>query len=74
MTIINQISTHKAVRTETGINIILKGFNDDTFKEDSNEDEILYTLPLEGEDDVFAIMERYASNNRYNLAEANGSF
>lgn len=34
-------------------------------------DEKLYTIALDQEDDVFAIMERYAEDNRINLAEAN---
>ena len=70
--IIAQISTHKAVSTKSGIDIIKKGFY---FDEDlSFEEEILYTISKDSKDDVLAIMEDFAETNRINLAQANGEF
>ena len=66
MTIISQISTHKAVKENGYISIYQKGF---TAGELHFEDELLYTIPLDEVDDVFAIMERYEEDNRCNLAE-----
>jgi len=63
MRIIEEISTHKAVKNNGVIEIILKGC------EGYSIDEVMYTIPLEEEDDVFAIMERYEEDNRCNVAE-----
>jgi len=68
--IIAQISTHKAVSTKNGIDIIIKGFYFD--EEYSIEEEILYTISKDRKDDVLAIMEDFAETNRINLAQANG--
>jgi len=70
-TIIQQISTHKAVVNNDKIDIFLKGFEIGSYK---CEDELMYRIPLENKDDVFSIMERYQEDNRINLAQANGEF
>lgn len=64
--IIQEISTHKAVKTKLGINITLKGFCFDGY---SCKDEILYTIPLNEIDDVDYILERYREGNRINMNE-----
>ena len=65
---IKEISTHKAVKTEKGINIVIKGFCSGEY---SCEDELLYTIPLDQIDDVDHIMERYEEDNRVNMNEFN---
>lgn len=79
--IIAQISTHKAVKTAKNIEIWMKGLsipigykypNGDIEEKGFHYDaELLYAIPLENEDDVLAIMERYAEDNRVNMAELN---
>ena len=65
--LISEISTHKAIVKDNVINIIKKGlYIDDSL---SWDDEILYTIPIERKDDVFAIMERFSEQNRINLSE-----
>lgn len=65
--LISEISTHKAIVKDNVINIIKKGlYIDDSL---SWDDEILYTIPIERKDDVFAIMERLSEENRFNLSE-----
>lgn len=71
MKTLSEISTHKAIKTATNIEIIEKGLH---LGDLHYEDELLYTIPLENEDDVFAIMERYEENNRCNVAEFNSNF
>jgi len=66
MKIIQEISTHKAVKTATGIDIIEKGFKDEVLNFPERK---LYTIPLENEDDVFAIMEDFEETNRCLVAE-----
>ena len=72
MKTLKEISTHKAVKENGAINIYSKGMY---FSEDLNwEDELLWTISLEDEDDLFAIFERLEENNRCNVAEANAAF
>jgi hypothetical protein len=61
--------THKAVEYKGRIGIFLKGFalEDLTF-----EDELLYTISLDREDDLESIFDDIAETNRVLLAEANG--
>jgi hypothetical protein len=66
--LIREISTHKAVRSEKGIDIILKGFCSGEY---SCKDEILYTLPQWAIDDVDHILDRYSEDNRVNVNELN---
>lgn len=70
MKILQQISTHKAVRNGNFIDIILKGFEIDDLK---FEDEKLYSIPLENKDDLLAIFDQLEEDNRINVAEANNS-
>lgn len=82
--IINQISTHKAVKNGNKIDIILKGIsipvgykypNGDVEKEGFfMADEFLYSIPAENEDDLFSIFESLEEENRINVAEFKGSF
>jgi hypothetical protein len=78
MTIIADISTHKAVKVDGKINVYLKGFSMGVHELSEEtiefEDELLYTLPLENEDDILPMFEGFKENNRINLAEANGDF
>ena len=71
MKIIADISTHKAVKVGDKIKVYLKGF---TIDELVFEDELLYTISLENEDDILPIFEALKENNRINLVEANGDF
>ena len=66
MEIIKQNATHKAVREHGHISIYLKGF---TIEDFSCEDEFLYFIQEEQEDDLLAIFERYDEDNRINIAE-----
>lgn len=68
MAILKEISTHKAIKNNNSIDIILKGFEIDELK---FEDEKLYSIPLENKDDLLAIFDRLEEDNRCNLAEAN---
>jgi hypothetical protein len=78
MTIIADISTHKAVKENGKISVYLKGFSMDIHETSDVtidfEDELLYTLPLENEDDILPMFEGFKENNRINFAEANGDF
>jgi hypothetical protein len=79
--VIAQISTHKAVKNGNVIEIWLKGLvipvgykypNGEVNTEHFElKGELLYTIPAENEDDVFAIMERYEEDNRCNLNDLN---
>lgn len=84
--ILQEISTHKAVKENGKISIYQKGMDTDAVCPKGEKlfdaeivkkhfqwfaDEKIYTITLDQEDDVFAIMERYEENNRYNLSEAN---
>ena len=74
--ILQEISTHKAVKKGDKIYIYLKGLtikNDDDrefAKEfpDLFKDELLRVIPAENEDDLFDIFENYEETNRYNLS------
>ncbi len=66
MKILQQISTHKAVKENGKINIYVKGFKINDLK---FEDELIDTIPLENEDDLFAIFELFEEQNRINRAE-----
>jgi len=68
MKTLKEISTHKAVKENGVINIYSKGLD---FEDYHSDDELLWTIPLEDEDDLFAIFERLEENNRCNVAEAN---
>lgn len=68
---IKEISTHKAVKENGVINIYISGFDCGSLHFD---DELIYTIPLENEEDLFAIFERLEENNRCNVAEANAEF
>ena len=76
MTIIADISTHKAVKEGDKIKVYLKGFSMDIHEASEEtiefEDELLYTISLENEDDILPIFEALKENNRINLSEANG--
>ncbi len=77
MTIIADISTHKAVKEGDKIKVYLKGFSMDVHEASEEtiefEDELLYTISLENEDDILPIFEALKENNRINFAEANGA-
>jgi len=76
-TILQQNSTHKAVVSERGIDIISKGLDlpaDEFGPAMSFPERKLYSIPLENRDDLFAIFEDLDETNRYNLAEANAEF
>ena len=66
--ILQENSTHKAIKDGKEIKIYIKGFD----CEDLHwEDELLYTLPLSQKDDLLAIFDRFDEDNRCNLAELN---
>ncbi len=71
--IIQQNSTHAAVKTDTKIEIWTIGFEDKADDGFKILPEMLYSIPLENEDDLFDIFEKYDEDNRINLAEANGT-
>ena len=71
MITIQKISTHKAIKTKKEIQIIQIGLIIDG--EVFSKDQVLYSLPLDHQDDVFAIMERYEENNRCNMRDLNRS-
>ncbi len=64
--VVKEISTHKAVKENGAINIYTKGLD---FEGLHTDDELIYTIPLEDEDDLFAIFERLEENNRINRNE-----
>jgi antirestriction protein len=74
--ILQEISTHKAVKKGDKIYIYLKGLtikNDDDREfakkfPDWFKDELLRVIPAENEDDLFFIFENYEETNRYNLS------
>lgn len=69
-TILQEISTHKAVVNGDKIDVILKGFKweDDQGKIEM-EDEYQYSIPLEDADDLLPTFDQLAENNRCNVAE-----
>jgi hypothetical protein len=78
MTILKQISTHKAVYENGEISVYLNElhipsgmFNGVWYAESSYPSEKLYTLPLNRKDDLEAIFDRYEEDNRVNVAELN---
>jgi hypothetical protein len=64
-TIIAQNAMHKAVREHGQISIYLKGFD---FQDIHTEDEFLYSIAEDMEDDVTAVFERYDEDNLINMA------
>lgn len=64
--IIQQNATHKAVREHGQISIYIKGFD---FEGITGQEQFLYAIAEDMEDDVFAIFERYDEDNRINVAE-----
>ena len=60
--VVQDISTHKAVKSSKEIQIWQKGV-------DRFPAQYLYSLPFDREDDVWAIMETFEANNRQNMAE-----
>jgi len=64
--ILKENATHKAVKENNQISIYCKGFDIDDIHED---DVFMYAIPVEEEDDLFAIFERYDEDNRINMAE-----
>ena len=74
--ILQEISTHKAIKKGDKIYIYLKGLtiqNDDDREfakkfPDLFKDELLRVIPAENEDDLFYIFENYEETNRYNLS------
>lgn len=71
MNILQQNSTHKAVKKNGKIVIYLKGFTCGDF---SCSDEKLYSIPEENSDDLLAIFEELDENNRTNVAEFSAAF
>ena len=69
MKTLKENGTYKAVGYKGEIGLFLKGFVIDklTFK-----DVLLYTIPLEHEDDLEGIFDGLEETNRILLAEANG--
>ena len=59
--ILKQIATHKAVKVGKEIHIIEKGID---FEDLHYPDVLLYTIPLENKDDLFAIFEDFEETNR----------
>ena len=68
MKILKENKTHKAVKTNGKINIVLKGIKIDDLV---FRDEILYSIPLENEEDLLCIFEQIEEENRYLFNEAN---
>ena len=74
--ILQEISTHKAIKKGDKIYIYLKGLtiknkDDREFAKkfpDLFKDELLRVIPAENEDDLFYIFENYEETNRYNLS------
>jgi hypothetical protein len=70
-TILQQSTTHKAVVSERGIDIVFKGHTFEAI--DGNDtvlswpDEIEYSIPLENRDDLFAIFEQIEETIRYEM-------
>ena len=81
--ILKENSTHKAVKENGKIRIYLKGLsiekgyvypNGDVEEDDFFlAGEYLYSLPLEDEDDLLSIFDRYDEDNRINVAELQNS-
>ena len=68
--ILKENSTYVAVRTNNEIQIWLLGFVIDDLR---NEPELHNSIPLENEDDLFAIFERFDEDMRCLIAEFNES-
>ena len=66
MKTLTENNTHKAVKENNVINIYLKGFEIGGLK---FNDELLWTIPITEEADLFAIFERLDEDNRCNMAE-----
>lgn len=69
--ILKQISTHKAILNGNKIDIFITGFEIEDLK---YEDEFLFSIPANEEDDLLAIFDRFDEDNRINRAEANEEF
>lgn len=81
--IIQEIGTHKAVFENGKIKIYLKGIDKNAKTPDGSsfepefierfpdlfKDRCIGTLPLENEDDLFAIFENFEETNRFNVNE-----
>ena len=77
--VLRQNSTHVAILDGSHIVVFIKGLEiytdaTQTDTELSWQPERLYALPIEEQDDLDAIFERYDEDNRCNLAEANGDY
>jgi len=76
MTILKQISTHKAVKENGVVNIYELGLdsNDEELKGLPSkyfQDILVRTIPLKNEDDLFAIFDRFEEDNRCNANDFN---
>lgn len=69
--ILQQNSTHVAIKTAKVIKIYTKGLHLDDLH---YEPELYCQIELNEEDDLFAIFESLDETNRCNLAEANNEF
>ncbi len=79
--ILKEISTHKAVKDVDVINIYEKGLPISIAEGDELErhpewfkDRLVRSIPLDNEDDLFAMFEMYEEDNPINLAEGNDEF
>jgi hypothetical protein len=66
MKILKENSTHVAILNGSKIDIFIKGIK---FEDIDIPKEILYSIPKEQEDDLFAIFERYEEDARIMLYE-----
>lgn len=64
--ILQEINTHKAVLNGNLIDIVEKGID---FEDMHYPEEVLYSIPADEKEDLFAIFERLEENNRINRAE-----
>jgi hypothetical protein len=69
--ILQQNSTHIAVEQNGRIEVFIKGFKCEDLE---FERELIYVLPLDHADDLFAMFEMFDETNRINIAEANAEF
>lgn len=65
-TVLQENSTHQAVKNGNQIEIWIKGAEIDDLK---FEPEYLYSIPLENKDDLLSIFDRLDEDNRINVAE-----
>ena len=76
MKTLKEISTHIAILENGVINIYSKGLTPEDLDEwfvkkypDVFKDELLWTIPIGNEDDLFAIFDNLEENNRCNVDE-----